>query len=184
MGSAGRGWQWGPTHKAGDVSPRGLPRPVPFCWLPPREGEATAGVIQRLLVVGKPSTRSSSGMPGSISFLDHWFVWAVASDRFNCPFPILPQRAHFHPLLCPAWIKSSFPRLLNRVANMAPGRPVLKLLSMYALASDLNRKPLTIDNSAVYASMLKGRFSCDESAGKTSGSVPGTLDNQGRALGS
>src|SRR6266478_10049120 len=58
-----------PANKAGDVSPRALPRRVRVPWLAPRESEARAGAIGRICVVGKPSTISNSCTLRSISIV-------------------------------------------------------------------------------------------------------------------
>ncbi len=54
------------------MSPRGLPRRAPVCWLPPREGEVPTGAIRRSCLVGKPSKISNCSRSESISFVEEW----------------------------------------------------------------------------------------------------------------
>jgi hypothetical protein len=145
----------------------------------PRSAHSSSRLLQPIGVDGKP-TRLSNGNTQTASFsAAERFAQFAPFNRDASLFP--QQRGSFAPLCdYPAWTKSTLRTLPNGIASTAPGRLVLNLLSIHELASGARCMPLTKPVSTRYAGVQTGGSRCRDSAAKESGSVPGTLDIQGK----
>lgn len=147
----------------------------------PRSAPSSSRELQCSGLDGKPTRISTRNTAIATSFAAEWFAQLDPFGRNASLFPFPPRRACLAPLCdYSAWTESTLLTLPNGTAKAAPSRPVIKRMSLHELLSAANLKSLTKANSAGYAGILKDRSRCDESAGKTSGSVPGALDNQGK----
>jgi hypothetical protein len=160
------------------VSSRAVLSGVHVSWGTPAECENSAGAVRRILVVGKQTTSLNRNRLALALFPSEWFTSVGSFHRPSCLFPAQYRR------LAPTWIKSTLPTSQVWTACNTLGRPALKLLALHDLASGIKRTPLTKANSPGYGSVQKGGLRCKNSAAKASVSVPGTLDKQGRELGS
>jgi len=175
------GQQLGPAEKAGDVSGRAVRRRAHICWLPPRAGERPAEPIRRIWLVGKQSRNPNNNALKLTSLC--WQLVRSASclrNHANCPFSPLMQRVYLAHLNGPAHTKSIRLELRKRTADAAVGPLRLNLLSLHELPSVASLKPLTKVVSTRYAGVQAGGLRCCDPAASMSGSVPGTLDNQGK----
>jgi len=164
------------------VSSLGLQKGAHICWLPPRKGEAPAGRIRCIWVVGKQSKISRRNTSRSPSIIGDWFARLVGSNRGSCPFSLVREPVCFAPLCGPYCTKSILPTLRKGTEYTTLGPLAPNLLSLHDLPSAASLKPLTKVGSWGYAGILKGESSYGNSAAAASGSVPGTLENQGRDL--
>ncbi len=149
----------------------------------PREGEASAGRCRRIWLVGKQSRSRNSNTLNLTSLC--WQLVRSAGclpNHINYPFSLLVRRVRLAPLKGPAHTKSILLEIRKRVAYAAIGPLRVNLLSLHELPSVASLKPLTNVGSTGYAGILKRESSRDNSATAASGSVPGTLENQGRDL--
>ncbi len=150
-------------------------------FLKRRSEHGSSRELQCSGVDGKPTRLSTRNTAIATSFAAEWLAQLAPFGRDASLFPFPPRRACLVPLCdYSAWTESTLLTLPSGTANTVPGRPAIKRLSLHELPSAANSKPLTKANSVGYAGILKDRSRCDESAGKTSGSVPGALDNQGK----
>ena len=139
------------------MSPRGLPRRAPVCRVRPREGEARAGAIQRIFVVGKPSTISGSNALGSISFLAKWSSRVGVLDRVGS-LPSPPrQDVHLHRHLCASQSRLAALRLLRRHCNTAVAPSTHIPFSCNDFLRSACNTPLTIDSSRRNIPSPRGR---------------------------
>jgi len=150
-------------------------------FLEPRSVHSSSQVFHCIGVDGKPtglSNRHTATRTSSVA------GWAAQLARFNrrassIAFPI--QFWHCAaPCDYPAWTQSTTFKLPNGTPIRVPGRLAVKPLSLHELPSVARYMPLTKAVSTRYAGVLKDRSRCDEAAGKANGSVPGTLDIQGK----
>lgn len=147
-----------------------------------RKRENPAGAPRQVGLVGKQTTMSNRNSLMATSFPAEWFARFDSFHRPSCPLSLLPGYRRFVYLCGPGWIKPTLLKLRNCSACSALGRPAVKLLGLHDLASNIRRTPLTKANSPGYGGVQKGGSGCNDSSAKASGSVPGTLNNQGREL--
>jgi len=153
----------------------------------PESGSAqgSSRVLRCIVVDGKPTKVSNRNTATATSSAAEWFAQLAPFNRDAPPFPFRPRRGCFAPLFdYPVWAKSTLLTLPNGTASTSTGRPPLKLLSLHELPRVARYMPLTRAVSTRYADVQTGESRCGDSAARSSGSVPGTLGNQGRELGS
>jgi len=163
------------------VSPRATPRTDHRTRPSHRKGEGPAGVCRRIYEVGKQSRSRNSNALNLTSLC--WQLVRSSSclpNQANCPFLLLMRRVCLAPLKEPRHIKSILLALRTRTAYAAVGPLRLNLLSLHELPSVASLKPLTKVVSTRYVGVQAGGLRCDDSAASISGSVPRTLDNQGK----
>ncbi len=165
------------------MSPRVVPRRAHLSWLVTREYEPPAGANPCIWLVGKQS-RSSDNNASRLTSVCLRLVRSSSGlpHHANRPFSRLLQRACFAPLNGSAYTKSILLTLRKRTAHTVLGPLALNLLSLHELPSAASLKPLTNVGYTGYAGILKRESSRDNSTTVASGSVPGTLENQGRDL--
>ncbi len=147
----------------------------------PRSTHRFSRVLRWIRVDGKPTRISNRNAPAANSFAIEWFVQPAPFNRDASLFPLPPPSGCFAPLHdYPVWIKPPFITSLNGTAIRMLGRPANKVLSLYELPSVARYMPLTKAVSTRYAGIQTGGSRCGDSAAKESGSVPGTLENQGK----
>ena len=180
-GSARCGQQQGQAFKGGHLSPRAMPRRAHPSWLAPSDCEPPAGANPRNWVVGKQSRRSNYNASRLTSVCLR-FVRSASGrpDHASRPLSLLWQRLFLAPLNGPAYTKSILLILQKRTAFRVFGPLAVNRLSLHELPSATSLKPLTNRGSTRYGGFLKRESSCDNSATGASGSVPGSLENQGR----
>jgi len=151
----------------------------------PREGDSSSRAVRCVGLDGKTTTVSDRNTSTGKSCAAERFARRAPFYRDASLFPLPPWRACFASLCdYPASTESIFPALPKGTAYTALVPLALNLLSLHELPSAVSLKLLTRVGSAGYAGILKGRSRCVDSTGKASGSVPGTLENQWRELGS
>jgi len=148
----------------------------------PRSAHSSSQVpLYNIGADGKPTRISNRNASTANSFAAEWFGQLAPFNREASLIPFPPQRGCFARLNdYPAWIKSTLPTLPNGTVRTVTVRPALNPFSLHELASGVRRKLLTKVNSTGYAGMQKGEPRCDHLVAKSSGSVPGALDNQGK----
>ncbi len=172
---AGQGREQEPPDSEGHVS----------TCAEPRCAHSSSRLLRCIEVDGKPTRVSNRNTATAPLSATEWFVQLAPFNGDASLFPFPPQRGCFASVCdYPAWTKSTLLTLPNGTAREAPGRVALKLLSLHELTSGVRRKPLTKARYAGYAGIQKGGPRCDDLAAKASSSVPGTLDNKRRKLGS
>ena len=146
-----------------------------------RSTHCSSRALRCIEVDGKPTRISNRNASSANSFAAKWFAQLAPVNRDPSLLPFPPQCGCFAPLCdYPAWTKTTLGALLNDTASTAPDRSVLKLLSLHELSSVARHMPLTKVVSPRYAGVQAGGLMCGDSAANSSGSVPGTLDNQGK----
>jgi len=147
----------------------------------PRSTHRSSRVLRWLRMDGKPTRISNRNAPAANSFATEWFVQQAPFNRAASLFPLPPPSGCFAPLHdYPVWTKSALLTVSNGTAFRVPGRPDTKLFSVYELPSVARHMPLTKAVPTRYVGVQAGGSRCGDSAAKESGSVPGTLDNQGK----
>jgi len=162
------------------VSPRALTRRGRLSWPTPREGKNPAGALREIVLVWKPTTLSHRNTATANSSATKWFARLGPFYRARLLLPLPPQRERISPLCDRAANKSVLLTLPKGIASAALGPFRLKLLSLHELPSVARYLPLTRALSTRYVGVQTGGSRCGDSAAKKSGSVPGTLDNQGK----
>ena len=146
-----------------------------------RSTDRSSRVLRWIGVDGKPTRISNRNAPTANSFATEWFVQPAPFNRDASLFPLPPPSGYFAPLHdYPVWTKSVLLTVSNGTAFRVPGRPATKLFSVHELPSVARYMPLTKVVPTRYAGVQAGGSRCGESAAKESGSVPGTLENQGK----
>jgi len=167
------------------VSPWADPTRAHLPFPTAREGDSSSRAVRRVGVDGKRTTVSDRNTSTGNSCAAERFAQCAPFYRGASLFPFPPRRGCFAPLCdYPAWTKSMLLTLPRGTANTILGRLAVKLLIVHKLASAARGRELTEGGFAGYAGILKGGSSCVDSTAKASGSVPGTLENQWRELGS
>jgi len=163
------------------VSRLAMPRRARLSWLPTRECEPPARAIRCIWVVGKQS-RNSNNNASRLTSVCLRLVRSASGlpDHANRLCSLLLQSVCLRPLNRRGYTKSILLELRKRTAYSAVGPLRLNLLSLHELPSTASLKPLTKVVSARYAGVQAGGLRCGDSAASISGSVPGTLDNQGK----
>src|SRR6266478_5084121 len=168
-----------PANKAGDVSPRAVPRRVRVPWLAPRESEARAGAIGRICVVGKPSTISNRNTSGSISILAE-LSSCLGALHPACCLPTPPQQgAHLGRLLCAGQIRSAELLLLKSNCNTAAVRSIHKPFGCNDFSRSVCDTALTKGFSGRNITLHIARSRCAASAELPTGWVPAPLAKSG-----
>ncbi len=163
------------------MSPRAVLSQDHLYWLGHREGKNPAGALRQIGLVWKPTTISNWITATATSSAAEWFAQLAPFNRDTSPFRFPSKRGCFAPLCdYPAWTKSTLLTLSNRTEIRVLGRPAIKLLSLHGLLSIARYMPLTRALSTRYLGVQTGGSTYGDSAAKESGSVPGTLDNQGK----
>jgi len=158
-----------------------MPRRSHLPWLALRECKPHAGADRCIWLVGKQSGQSNNNVSGLTSACLRLVRSASGlPDHTNRPCSLLLERACLAHLNRPTYTKSILQTLHERAAyaTVGPLRP--NLLSLHELPSVASLMPLTKVVSTRYAGVQAGGLRCGESAATISGSVPGTLDNQGK----
>ena len=167
------------------MSPWAEPTRAHLSFPTPREGGSSSRAVRCVGLDGKTTTVSDRNTSVGNSCAAEWFAQCAPFDRDASLFPFPPQHGCFAPLHgYPACTKSIVPALPKGTAYTGLVPLALNLLSLHELPSAVSLKPLTRVGSAGYAGILKGGSRCVDSTAKASGSVPGTLENQWRELGS
>ena len=163
------------------MSPRAVLSQDHLYWLGHREGKNPAGALRQIGLVWKPTTISNWITATATSSAAEWFAQLAPFNRDTSPFRFPSKRGCFAPLCdYPVWTESTLLTLSSRIAIRVPGCPAIKLLSLHELPRVTRCMPLTKPVSTRYAGVQTGGSRCCDSAAKESGSVPGTLDNQGK----
>ena len=150
-------------------------------WLAFREGMPSEGANYCNLLVGKQSGIRWSSTSTSTSFRGDCLARVEACDRANYLISLASQSVCLAPPGCgPACIKSILLVLRKRTACTSLGPPTPNLLSLHELLSVARYMPLTSALPTRYVGVQPGGSRYGDSAAKESGSVPGTLDNQGK----
>jgi len=150
----------------------------------PRSTHSSSRVLPWIGVDEKPTGVSNRNASTVSSFAAEWFARLGPFHRANCLFTLSPQFGRVTPLCDGGQANSTTRRLPSGIAGMPFGRIGLKPLSLHGLPSAVSRTGIDKIGFSGYAGKQKGGSRCGDSAGRASGSVPGTLDNQGRELGS
>ena len=151
----------------------------------PREGDSSSRAVRCVGLDGKTTTVSDRNTSTGNSCAAEWFAQSAPLNRAASLLPFLPQRGCLAPLCdYPAWTKSMLLTLRNGTATTRLGRLAVNLLTVHELPSAARGRALTEGGFGGYAGILKGGSRCVDSTAKASGSVPGTLENQWRELGS
>ena len=146
-----------------------------------RSTDRSSRVLRWIGVDGKPTRISNRNAPTANSFATEWFAQLAPFKRDGSLFPSPRPSGCFAPLCdYPIWTKSVLLTVSNGTAFRVPGRPATKLFSVHELPSVARHTPLTKAVSMRYQGVQAGGSRCGDSAAKESGSVPGTLENQGK----
>jgi hypothetical protein len=136
----------------------------------PRSAHGSSRILRCIEVDGKPSRVSNRNTETVTLSAAEWFAQLAPFNRDASLFLFLPQPRSFSTVL----------RLPNPYASAAPDRSAPKLFGLHELPSVTKRIALTTAGSPGYAGIRKGGSRCGDSAARASGSVPGTLDIQGK----
>jgi len=167
------------------VSPWAEPTRAHLSFPTPREGDSSSRAVRCVGLDGKTTTVSDRNTSTGNSCAAEWFAQRAPFNLDVPLFPVRPQRGSFAPLCdYPAWTKSMLLTLPNGIPTTILGRLAVNLLSVHELPSAARGRALTEGDFAGYAGILKGESRCGDPTAKASGSVPGTLENQWRELGS
>ena len=165
------------------MSPRAVSRRAHLPGLDSSECKPPAGTDRCIWLVGKQSRRSNYNASRLTSVCLR-LVYSASGlpDDASRRLSLLWQRLFLAPLNGAGYIKSILLTLQKRTALRVFDPAAVNLLTLHELPSAVSLKPLTNGGSTGYAGSLKRELSCDNSATPASGSVPGTLENQGRDL--
>jgi len=167
------------------VSPWADPTRAHLSFQTPREADTSSRVLRCVDVDGKTTTVSDRNTGTATLSATEWFAQRARFNRAASLFPLPPQRGCFGPPCdYPAWTKSMLLALPNGTPSTILGRLAVNLLSVHELPSAARGRALTEGGFGGYAGILKGGSRYADSTAKASGSVPGTLENQWRELGS
>lgn len=147
----------------------------------PRRAHGSSRLVRYIVVDGKPTRLSNRHTATASSSVAGWAAQLARFNRRASSIVFAIQFWHCA-AVCdyPAWTESAILTLPNGTAIRVPGRVAVKLLSLHELPSVASCTPLTKAVSARYAGVQAGGLRSGDSAAKSSGSVPGTLDNQGK----
>ena len=161
------------------MSPRGLPRRAPVCWLRPREGEAPPGAIRCFCLVGKQSKVSSSSRSESISFVEECSSRLGVLHRVgSLPIPT-QQDKHLGRLLLASEVRSALLRPLRSCYRTSTIQSANKLFSCNVLPLGVRSTALTKGSSERNMTSNVGRSRCVASAQIATGWVPAPLTKSG-----
>lgn len=150
-------------------------------YAPARSAHGSLRILPSLEVAGKPTIIPLWEASTGTSLPVEWFT-RLAPFHHCCPLTL--RRRCFASLRSPTLTKSR-PLPLPNCISPAPLSSLTGMpLSIHELLSAANHTGIDKIGLRAYAGIQRGRSRCGDSAARATGSVPGTLDNHGRGLGS
>jgi len=147
----------------------------------PRNPHSSSGVLRYTGVDGKPTRSSNRNTGTATSSAAEWVPQLSPFSRDASLFPLPPPSECSAPLHDYAvWTKPTLITSSNGTAMRVLSSRANKLFSLHELPSVARYMPLTSALPTRYVGVQPGGSRYGDPAAKESGSVPGTLDNQGK----